>query len=257
LDSFTSGGHTFAVHQQVRRRVLRWFARAGHLEAADARDMASWDHGGGISLDASVRIEGPDRSGLERLLRYCARPPLALERLEQTSDEQLVYRFDKPQPDGRTQLRLTPLELIERLAALIPPPRIHRHRYHGVLAPNAPLRAQVSAWARTPHPQLPAFPPVQQPARGPAHYLWAVLLARIYELLPLRCALCGGEMRIIAFVIEEPAIHSILTYLRQPTAPPELAPARGPPLWEQAAQFYWHDIPAPAPEYGFDQRVSW
>jgi hypothetical protein len=31
------------------------------------------------------------------------------------------------------QLRPTPLQLIERLAALIPPPRLHRHRYHGVL----------------------------------------------------------------------------------------------------------------------------
>ena len=90
--------------------------------------MASWDHGGGFSLDASVRIEGADRTGLERLLRYCARPPFALERLEQLGDDQLVYRFAKPQPDGRTELSLTPLELIERLAALIPPPRIHRHR---------------------------------------------------------------------------------------------------------------------------------
>jgi len=44
-----------------------------------------------------------------------------------------VQRFDQPQPDGRTQLRLTPLQLIERLAALIPPPRLHRHRYHRVL----------------------------------------------------------------------------------------------------------------------------
>ena len=47
-----------AVQQQVRTRVLRWFARAGHLDPADARDMASWDRGGGFSLDASVRIEG-------------------------------------------------------------------------------------------------------------------------------------------------------------------------------------------------------
>jgi hypothetical protein len=141
-----------------------------------------------------VRIDGADRAGLERLLRYCARPPFALERLEQTSDEELIYRFDKPQPDGRTQLRLTPLELLDRLAALIPPPRIHRHRYHGVLAPNAPLRPQVTAWAHPPNPQLPAVAPVQPPARSPAHYLWAVLLARIYEILPLRCALCGSEM---------------------------------------------------------------
>jgi hypothetical protein len=117
-----------AVQQQVRARVLRWFARAGHLDPADARDMAGWHHGGGFSLDAAVRIEARDRAGLERLLRYCARPPFALERLEQLAHDQLVYRFPKPQPDGRTELSLTPLELIERLAALIPPPRIHRHR---------------------------------------------------------------------------------------------------------------------------------
>ena len=87
------------------------------------------------------QVRGRLRAGLERLLRYCARPPFALERLEQLPDGQLVYRFPKPQPDGTTQVRLTPLELLDRLAALIPPPRIHRLRYHGVLAPNAPLRA--------------------------------------------------------------------------------------------------------------------
>jgi hypothetical protein len=54
-------------------------------------------------------------------------------------------------------------------------------------------------------------------------------------------------MRIIAFVTDRPAIHSILSYLGEPTAPPELAPARGPPLWEQATQLHWDDIPAPAP----------
>jgi len=54
--------------------------------------------------------------------------PFALERIEQLGEDQLVYRFAKPLPDGRTELRLTPLELIERLAALIPPPRLHRHR---------------------------------------------------------------------------------------------------------------------------------
>jgi putative transposase len=91
----------------------------------------------GITAEAfrwnvSIRVAGPDRAGLERLLRYCARPPFALERLEQMADNALIYRFDKVQPDGRTQLRHTPLELTERLA-LIPPPRIHRHGYHAVL----------------------------------------------------------------------------------------------------------------------------
>ena len=182
-----------AVQQQVRARVLRWFARAGHLDPADARDMAGWHHGGGFSLDAAVRIEGSDRAGLERLLRYCARPPFALERLEQVGDDQLVYRFAKPLPDGRTELRLTPLELIERLAALIPPPRLHRHRYHGVLAPNAPLRAQVIAWARPPSPPLPAAHPAQPPCPRPRATLGAAAGAHLRDFAPALRAVRGPD----------------------------------------------------------------
>ena len=46
-----------------------------------ANDMAacasSRSHSGGFSVNAGVRIEAPARAGLERLLRYCARPPFA------------------------------------------------------------------------------------------------------------------------------------------------------------------------------------
>ena len=81
------------------------------------------------------------------------RPPFALERLEATGygapgGEHIVYRLPHPAPDGTTALSLTPLEFLERLALLIHPPRIHRHRYHGVLAPNAKLRYQVIALGR-------------------------------------------------------------------------------------------------------------
>ena len=66
-----------AVQTQVRGRLLRAFVRRGRLEQADRQEMERWDHGGGFSLDASVRIEAHDRHGLERLLRDCARPPFA------------------------------------------------------------------------------------------------------------------------------------------------------------------------------------
>jgi hypothetical protein len=74
----------------------------------------------------------PGKAGVERLLGYCARPPFALERLEWMADDALIDRFDKQQPDGRTQLRHTPLELTERVAQ-IPLPRIHRHGCHAAL----------------------------------------------------------------------------------------------------------------------------
>jgi len=38
-------------------------------------------------MDASVRTEGHDCAGLERVLRYCARPAFALKRIERIEDE--------------------------------------------------------------------------------------------------------------------------------------------------------------------------
>jgi hypothetical protein len=104
----------------------------GVLESCDAKDMLAYQHSG-FSVDAGVLIEAHDRAALERLLRYCARPPFAMDRLRKEGAA-LVYRCAKqhsePSSDKRgakvDELHLTPLELIARIAALVPPPRTHR-----------------------------------------------------------------------------------------------------------------------------------
>jgi hypothetical protein len=217
------------VQEQVRRRVLRAFVHRGLLEPEAARNMRGWEGGGGFSVDASIRVEAYDRSGLERLLRYCARPPFALERLAQAEGQALIYRLPKALPDGKTQLRLAPLELLDRLAAIIPPPRLHRHRYHGVLAPNAPWRAQVTTMAAQAAPEAAsagdrATEAVHRPL---VTSLWAMLLARIYEVLPLVCPRCEAPMRIIAFVTDTPSVTRILQHLGEPTQPPRGARPSG------------------------------
>ena len=138
------------VQAQVRQRILRAFVRRGLIDKGDRDEMLSWEHGGGFSLDASVCIQDTDRAGLERLLRYCARPPFALAHLHQLDTEHLIYHNPKPRTDSPRNLVLTPLELIDKIAALIPPPRAHRHRYYGVFAPNSPMRAAVTALAPMP-----------------------------------------------------------------------------------------------------------
>jgi Putative transposase len=80
--------------------------------------MAQWEHSGGFSVDASVRIEPAHRAGRERLLRYCARPPFALDRLRELDPERLLYESTKPDLGGNGPLLLPPLELLDRLAAL-------------------------------------------------------------------------------------------------------------------------------------------
>ncbi|MGF1528493.1 MAG: transposase [Candidatus Competibacterales bacterium] len=237
--------------------------------------MAQWDHGGGFFLDASVRIEAHDRQGLGRLLRYGARPPFAADRLEERDARRLIHHLPKPGADGRTQLILSPLELIGRIAALVPPPTQHRHRYYGVLAPNSPLRPAVTALAPAPVAPEPASKPAVEAAaddppvtigRSPARDLWAMLLARIYEACPLTGPQCGAEMRIIAFIREGVDVRAILEHIGAPVTPPRVASARGPPSFHEDAvagsidaedDLQGDPLAQPEPEYEYDQRVSW
>ena len=285
------------VQTTLQKRILRAVVARGLLESCDAKEMLAYAHSG-FSVDAGVCIEAHDRAALERLLRYCARPPFAMERLRKAGAA-LVYRCAKqrsePTSDKRgakvDELTLTPLELIDRIAALVPPPRTHRHRYFGVLAPNSPLRAAVTALAQA----LPAQPVTAQaepastglgvgalgvgnarptqavpaepaPPKRPAHYLWAVLIARIYEVFPLLCPNCGGQMRLIAFITEGMQIKKILDHIGADSDPPHITPARGPPLWDDCdaqvddrvqGEPDWDLAAQPAPDYEVDQRVSW
>ncbi len=98
------------VRADARKRILRAFVRRGLIEADDAKEMARFQHGGGFSVDAGVCIAATDRAGLERLLRYCARPPFARDRLRQRGAD-LVYHCPQPQCGGKqADLVLTPLE---------------------------------------------------------------------------------------------------------------------------------------------------
>ena len=273
--------HWLELQHVIQHRVLRYFRTQGLLDEADANGMLNWQGSGGFSIDASVRIEGGDRPGIERLIRYCARPPFALERLHApagirslaSNDSRLVYRLPRPTPDGRTVLRLTPLELLERLSYLIPPPRLHRHRYHGVLAPNASLRASVVAIGR-PEAEIGEVEPAgsdsgcpvlggslgEDPVRpaNPARIRWAILLTRIYGVLPLLCPACGGQMKVLAFLTDPPVVSAILLHLDLPHQPPPLSPARGPPqgefLLDQTSEFDPTE-PVPESEYTFDQSL--
>ena len=87
------------VQAEVRARILRAFAGRGLIERFEATEMLAYRHSG-FSVNGGICIEAKDRAGLERLLRYCARPPFALERLRQRGAE-LVYHCSKPQSGGK------------------------------------------------------------------------------------------------------------------------------------------------------------
>ena len=122
---------------------------------------------------------------------------------------QVVLKLKTPYRDGTSYLVMSPLEFMQRLAALVPRPRLHLIRFHGVLAPHAKLRAAIvpiPARTTTGHADC-------EHAHGaPARMSWARLLKRVFDLDVERCV-CGGKLKIIA-AIEEPAvIERILTHL--------------------------------------------
>ena len=96
-----------------------------------------------MSLHGDVSVPARDRRRLERLCRYVARPPLANERLEERPDGTLALRLKTRWRDGTTHILMERRELIDRLVPLVPPPRAHQVRYHGILAPSASQRDRV------------------------------------------------------------------------------------------------------------------
>ena len=127
--------------QPVRRRLLdpQEGIRTGPLCFASR----------GFSLHAATRVPAADRTRLERLCRYVNRPPLAAGRLQILDAEQVAFDLKTPWSDGTYRIELSPQELIEKLAALVPPRRLNLVRYHGLLAPNAAARADRTRPTRT------------------------------------------------------------------------------------------------------------
>ena len=135
-------------------------------------------------------------------------------------------------PGANGLVELSPFEFLDRLADLIPPPRKHRHRYHGVFAPNHRLRKAVTALAignvskqreattggdgndgRATGGCCDANPNQKPRSHDTSRIAWAKLLARVGEEFPLECPACGGDIRLIAFITEPGPIRKILTHL--------------------------------------------
>jgi len=131
-----------ATGSRAGQRVLRMGDRidAGDLPVLQGERCATV---GGVSVHANVAVPARDRRRLERLCRYGARPPVATERLSRLEDGRLLYRLKHRWRDGTTHVVFTPQELVEKLAALVPPPRFHLVRYHGVLGPCGSERDRI------------------------------------------------------------------------------------------------------------------
>jgi len=145
---------------------------------------------------------------------------------------------------GSLWLLLTPDDLIARLATLVPPPRVHAVRYHGVFAPNSKVRRPIVPQpASTPMPEQPAAAaapvsasrgetPRRDPDLEPARIYrvpWADLLKKVFAVDVLACPDCGGRLKLVAFIAEPTVACRILDHLGLDSQGPPVARAQPPP----------------------------
>jgi Putative transposase/Transposase zinc-binding domain len=194
----------------------------------------------GFSLHAATVVGAGDRAGREGLCKYVLRPPVAQERVELLPDGLVRLHLKRQFSDGTVAVDLDPLSLLCRLASSVPPPKMHLVRYAGVLAAAHKWRPRV----------VPPRPDSDDTASDSAHaheksdkpathrsgyWPWARLLKRSLGLDADRCDACGAKMRLRALVVRAESIARFLTKLGEPTEPPKLSPARGPPYFATRA----------------------
>jgi hypothetical protein len=186
------------------------------------------------------------------------RCPFSLSRLVKVTDAgQVVYKAEKqacrafPDPKGDGMKRgpkrnfqvLSPLEFLAEFTQHIPPTGSHLIRYYGWYSNKARgmRRKRQQAEAETAGTALveglrraPIPGPVvlDLPPRRRASQTWAMLIKRVYEVDPLACPKCGGQMKVIAFieppqgeVIEKILRHCGLWNPSSPRAPPADGPS--------------------------------
>lgn len=162
------------------------------------------------------------------------------------ADGRLRYRFKRPWRDGTTHIVMEPLELLERLSALVPAPRAHLTRHAGVLDPAAKWRSLI-----VPQSQPPTLPDTADatvasasapdstatpgatgdggsqpgPCRHGRNYTWAELMKRVWELDVLACPRCLGRLKIVAAIHPPDATRKILECLGLPSRAPPVSPA--------------------------------
>ncbi len=230
-----------AVGLNTGRRVVRLGDQINR-DSPDAFQSPRCAMVSGFSVHANVCIEARDRIRLERLIRYAARPAVSTERLTTLPDGRLLYRLKRPWRDGTSAVIFEPQDFMAKLAVLVPVPRAHLTRYHGVLGPAAAWRPWIvpqsdlqadgvspNAASATPPQAIPTVDP-KRASEKPAslryrNYSWAELMKRVFLLDVLRCKHCGGQLKILAAIHHPDIAEKILDSLGLPSRAPPLAPA--------------------------------
>ena len=229
-------------------KVFKLLLDEGRITQDVIDQMRSWRHSG-FSVDKSVALAAADTAGLERLAAYMVRCPFSLDRILSVSEDgKVVYRAEKAECQpfpilgdqklfrgiSRNFEVFDPLEFLAEITQHIPDPGMQMIRYYGWYSNK--MRGQRAKAANTAAASEEiAIDDEDTPYRKLCRMRWAALIKRVFEVDPLSCPKCGGEMKIIAFIERRDQPDVVEKILRH-CGLWERPASRAPPATEQPEQ---------------------
>jgi hypothetical protein len=194
--------HDEVIQQIFTHEVFSLLLRNKLIGLSLVQKIFSWRHTG-FNVHSQVRAQ--TKSEAERVGKYMIRPLLSLKRLffDETAGR-VRYQHSR---HGSQEESMDYLEFIARVTSHIPDKGQVMIRYYGLYS-NAHRGKIRKAGADPSYPLITEDGPTYVPAKG-----WAEMIRKVYEVDPLLCPTCGGQMSVISFIEEPKTIDRIIRHL--------------------------------------------
>jgi len=224
------------LSQDFRSSIVSFFLKRKLINERLAKNMLNWTHSG-FSVDISVRIPATSSKAREALAQYISRAPVSVKKMLVEDHASSVLYQSEYNPYFRTNSKLFPateflVELLQHLpdagARLIRRYGLYSSRSRGTWSRKPYLvRLAPDGWKEQHKPQSTLQlgethedKPDQSVSAKESRAPWARLLAKVYEVDPLRCTRCGSQMRVLAVITDPQQVRRILRHLINTGAAP-------------------------------------
>lgn len=221
------------LRELFRTYVLKMLKKEGLIDDSFIRMLLGWKHVSGFNIHNEVRIKPHDEKGLENLSQYIIRNTFSLEKMQYLHNTgKVLYRSKMSHGRNKRNFQVFPaLDFIAAITQHIPERSFQLVRYYGWYsnrmrgdrkkqeereAEQTDINAETNYVIEIKNIKKRKIPPL----------MWRECIKKIWEVDPLTCPKCAGEMRIISFIYQRKVIQKILTHLDIYENPPK---QRGPP----------------------------
>jgi len=195
--------HDEVIQEIFTHEVFSLLLREKFIGLPLVQKILCWRHTG---FNVHSQVRATSKREAERVGKYMVRPLLSLKRLffDETAGK-VRYQYSR---HGSQEEQMDYLEFIARVTSHIPDKGQVMIRYYGLYS-NAHRGKVRKAGAETSHPPIIEDDLTYVPSKG-----WAEMIRKVYEVDPLCCPSCGGQMKIISFIDDHKVIDRIIGHLK-------------------------------------------